>query len=168
MRTTSSWSARAAARSPAPRWPPRPASRWRGREDAAARRHLGVLRRRLLAARQPGPAARRHPRLHRGRPHLPGRDARGPRPRRRSRRSSPTRRELVAELEADPALDFEWLPFPEYYDAPGRVPLGRSIQPTNIKRGRAAARGRRRWCGRRSSATAPARAAATPSAAASR
>jgi 3-oxosteroid 1-dehydrogenase len=43
--------------------------------------------------------------------------------------------ELVAELEADPAIDFEWLPFPEYYDAPGRVPFGRSIQPTNVKRG---------------------------------
>src|SRR3954470_7318945 len=43
--------------------------------------------------------------------------------------------ELVAELEADDAIDFEWLPFPEYYDAPGRVPMGRSIQPTNVKRG---------------------------------
>jgi 3-oxosteroid 1-dehydrogenase len=43
--------------------------------------------------------------------------------------------ELVAALEADPAIDFEWLPFPEYYDAPGRVPFGRSIQPTNVKRG---------------------------------
>jgi 3-oxosteroid 1-dehydrogenase len=42
--------------------------------------------------------------------------------------------ELVAELEADEAMEFEWLPFPEYYDAPGRVPLGRSIQPTNVKR----------------------------------
>ena len=42
--------------------------------------------------------------------------------------------ELVAELEADPDLDFEWLPFSEYYDAPGRVPFGRSIQPTNVKR----------------------------------
>ena len=42
--------------------------------------------------------------------------------------------ELVAELEADEAIDFEWLPFPEYYDAPGRVPFGRSIQPTNVKR----------------------------------
>jgi 3-oxosteroid 1-dehydrogenase len=42
--------------------------------------------------------------------------------------------ELVAELEADPGMGFEWLPFPEYYNAPGRVPLGRSIQPTNIKR----------------------------------
>lgn len=42
--------------------------------------------------------------------------------------------ELVAELEADPGFAFEWLPFAEYYDAPGRVPWGRSIQPTNIKR----------------------------------
>src|SRR3954452_21120699 len=43
--------------------------------------------------------------------------------------------ELVAELESDPAIDFEWLPFPEYYAAPGRVPFGRSIQPANVKRG---------------------------------
>ena len=41
---------------------------------------------------------------------------------------------LVAQLEDDPGFDFEWLPFSEYYDAPGRVPFGRSIQPTNIKR----------------------------------
>ncbi len=41
---------------------------------------------------------------------------------------------LVAELEADDAFTFEWLPFPEYYDAPGRVSWGRSIQPSNIKR----------------------------------
>jgi 3-oxosteroid 1-dehydrogenase len=41
---------------------------------------------------------------------------------------------LVAQLEEDPDLDFEWLPFSEYYDAPGRVPFGRSIQPTNVKR----------------------------------
>jgi len=41
---------------------------------------------------------------------------------------------LVAQLEDDPDLDFEWLPFSEYYDAPGRVPFGRSIQPTNVKR----------------------------------
>jgi 3-oxosteroid 1-dehydrogenase len=41
---------------------------------------------------------------------------------------------LVAALEDDPDLDFEWLAFSEYYDAPGRVPFGRSIQPTNIKR----------------------------------
>ena len=42
---------------------------------------------------------------------------------------------LVAELEADAAIDFAWLPFPEYYDAPGRVPSGRSIQPTDVRRG---------------------------------
>ncbi len=42
--------------------------------------------------------------------------------------------ELVAELEADPDLDLEWLPFPEYYDAPGRVPMGRSIQPVKVRR----------------------------------
>lgn len=41
---------------------------------------------------------------------------------------------LVAALEADPLMDFEWIPFSEYYDAPGRVPMGRSIQPKNIKR----------------------------------
>lgn len=42
--------------------------------------------------------------------------------------------ELVAELESDEAIEFEWLPFPEYYDAPGRVPFGRSVQPTNVRR----------------------------------
>jgi 3-oxosteroid 1-dehydrogenase len=41
---------------------------------------------------------------------------------------------LVAALEDDPALDFEWLPFPEYFDAPGRVSWGRSIQPVNVRR----------------------------------
>jgi 3-oxosteroid 1-dehydrogenase len=42
--------------------------------------------------------------------------------------------DLVATLESDPDLDFEWLPFSEYYDAPGRVPMGRSIQPIAIRR----------------------------------
>ena len=41
---------------------------------------------------------------------------------------------LVAALEEDPALEFEWLPFPEYFDAPGRVNWGRSIQPVNVRR----------------------------------
>jgi 3-oxosteroid 1-dehydrogenase len=41
---------------------------------------------------------------------------------------------LVDALESDPVLDFEWLPFPEYFDAPGRVGWGRSIQPVNVKR----------------------------------
>ncbi|WP_309647628.1 FAD-dependent oxidoreductase [Nocardioides sp.] len=42
--------------------------------------------------------------------------------------------ELVAELESDEDIDFEWLPFAEYYDAPGRVPMGRSIQPLKVRR----------------------------------
>ncbi|MEZ0577718.1 FAD-dependent oxidoreductase [Nocardioides sp. MH1] len=42
--------------------------------------------------------------------------------------------ELVAALEADDLMDFEWIPFSEYYDAPGRVPMGRSIQPVSIRR----------------------------------
>ena len=62
--------------------------------------------------------------------------------------------ELVAELERDPAMEFEWLPFPEYYDAPGRVPLRRSIQPDEHQAGRPAARGGASWCDRRSSGTA--------------
>ncbi|MEV7428024.1 FAD-dependent oxidoreductase [Nocardioides sp. NPDC092400] len=42
--------------------------------------------------------------------------------------------ELVAELESDELMEFEWTPFAEYYDAPGRVPSGRSIQPSGIRR----------------------------------
>jgi 3-oxosteroid 1-dehydrogenase len=41
---------------------------------------------------------------------------------------------LVKLLETDEAFDFEWLPFPEYFDAPGRVAMGRSIQPSAVKR----------------------------------
>lgn len=41
---------------------------------------------------------------------------------------------LVERLEADPLMEFEWIPFAEYYDAPGRVPMGRSIQPSAIRR----------------------------------
>ncbi|WP_435771350.1 FAD-dependent oxidoreductase [Nocardioides sp. SYSU DS0651] len=41
---------------------------------------------------------------------------------------------LVAELEADPLMALEWIPFAEYYDAPGRVPMGRSVQPCTIRR----------------------------------
>ena len=41
--------------------------------------------------------------------------------------------QVVAALE-EAGIDFEWLPFPEYYDAPGRCPMGRSIQPTSTKR----------------------------------
>lgn len=42
--------------------------------------------------------------------------------------------ELVRELDDDPLLSFSWLPFSEYYDAPGRVPFGRSIQPAEVRR----------------------------------
>ncbi|MFI7589728.1 FAD-dependent oxidoreductase [Spongisporangium articulatum] len=42
--------------------------------------------------------------------------------------------ELVTRLEDDLGIGFEWLPFPEYYDAPGRVPGGRSIQPVSVPR----------------------------------
>ncbi|MEO6472024.1 MAG: FAD-dependent oxidoreductase [Aeromicrobium sp.] len=41
---------------------------------------------------------------------------------------------LVAHLEADDAFGFEWLPFPEYFDVPGRVTMGRSIAPVKIRR----------------------------------
>lgn len=41
---------------------------------------------------------------------------------------------LVAELESDPAIEFEWIPFPEYFAAPGRVGFGRSIQPVELGR----------------------------------
>jgi len=41
---------------------------------------------------------------------------------------------LVEALTADGTFAFEWTPFPEYYDAPGRVPGGRSIQPSAVRR----------------------------------
>jgi glycine/D-amino acid oxidase-like deaminating enzyme len=37
--------------------------------------------------------------------------------------------ELVARLEEDPVLGFAWQAFPDYFDAPGRQPVGRSIVP---------------------------------------
>ncbi|ANH37059.1 3-oxosteroid 1-dehydrogenase [Nocardioides dokdonensis FR1436] len=40
---------------------------------------------------------------------------------------------LVAELEKDPALEFRLQPFPDYFDAAGRVPMGRSIVPLEIE-----------------------------------
>lgn len=41
---------------------------------------------------------------------------------------------LVARLDAEADFGFAWSPFPEYFDAPGRVPMGRSIQPANVRR----------------------------------
>jgi succinate dehydrogenase/fumarate reductase flavoprotein subunit len=42
--------------------------------------------------------------------------------------------EVVAALESDPAIEFEWRPFPDYFDAPGRVGGGRSIAPCDLPR----------------------------------
>lgn len=41
---------------------------------------------------------------------------------------------LVEELEADPAIAFEWRPFPDYFDRPGRVAGGRSFVPCDLPR----------------------------------
>lgn len=41
---------------------------------------------------------------------------------------------LVRALTDDGTFAFEWTPFPEYFDVPGRVPGGRSIQPSAVKR----------------------------------
>lgn len=40
--------------------------------------------------------------------------------------------ELVDVLEGDPALQFEWRPFPDYFEAPGRVDNGRSFVPLDL------------------------------------
>ena len=41
---------------------------------------------------------------------------------------------VVAALEQDPAVRFEWRPFPDYFDRPGRVPRGRSFVPCDLPR----------------------------------
>ncbi|MGW2589820.1 FAD-dependent oxidoreductase [Streptomyces sp. NPDC001515] len=43
--------------------------------------------------------------------------------------------ELVARLEEDPALAFEWRAFPDYVDAPGRMDAGRSFVPLDLDPG---------------------------------
>ncbi|OKK07472.1 3-oxosteroid 1-dehydrogenase [Streptomyces sp. CB02488] len=40
--------------------------------------------------------------------------------------------ELVARLEADPAIAFEWRAFPDYVAAPGRMDAGRSFVPLDL------------------------------------
>ncbi len=40
--------------------------------------------------------------------------------------------DLVAALEQDPAIEFVWRAFPDYFDLPGRVPQGRSIVPVDL------------------------------------
>lgn len=39
---------------------------------------------------------------------------------------------LVSELNANPHLDFWWMPFPDYYDTPGSLPRGRAIFPEEL------------------------------------
>lgn len=39
---------------------------------------------------------------------------------------------LAEELEQDPAVEFEWRPFPDYFDAPGRMAHGRSFVPLDL------------------------------------
>ena len=50
-------------------------------------------------------------------------------------------------------MEFEWLPFPEYYDAPGRVPFGARSSPRTSSGPSCRSRWVS-WCGRRSSGTA--------------
>ncbi|MET8217328.1 FAD-dependent oxidoreductase [Streptomyces hirsutus] len=40
--------------------------------------------------------------------------------------------ELVARLERDPAVEFEWSAFPDYFAAPGRMDAGRSFMPRDL------------------------------------
>ncbi|WP_248964143.1 FAD-dependent oxidoreductase [Sphaerisporangium perillae] len=40
--------------------------------------------------------------------------------------------EVVAFLERDPAIEFEWRPFPDYFPAPGRAEAGRSLVPLDL------------------------------------
>ena len=40
--------------------------------------------------------------------------------------------EVVEALEGDPAIEFEWRPFPEYFDLPGRRDTGRSLNPLDL------------------------------------
>ncbi|MDP5181893.1 FAD-dependent oxidoreductase [Blastococcus sp. BMG 814] len=39
---------------------------------------------------------------------------------------------LVEFLERDPAIAFEWRPFPDYFAAPGRMDAGRAINPLDL------------------------------------
>ncbi|WP_028463576.1 FAD-dependent oxidoreductase [Nocardia sp. 348MFTsu5.1] len=39
---------------------------------------------------------------------------------------------VVDFLESDPNIEFEWRPFPDYYQAPGRMDSGRAINPLDL------------------------------------
>ena len=41
---------------------------------------------------------------------------------------------LVAALEDDRSIEFEWRAFPDYFDRPGRVARGRSFVPLDLPR----------------------------------
>ncbi|MGP4022365.1 FAD-binding protein [Actinomadura sp. 3N407] len=43
-----------------------------------------------------------------------------------------TAAELVEFLERDPEIEFEWRAFPDYFDAPGRLDMGRSFVPLDL------------------------------------
>ncbi|MEV0973981.1 FAD-dependent oxidoreductase [Microtetraspora glauca] len=40
--------------------------------------------------------------------------------------------EVAEFLERDPAIEFEWRPFPDYFAAPGRMDMGRSFVPLDL------------------------------------
>ncbi|WP_067180629.1 FAD-dependent oxidoreductase [Microtetraspora niveoalba] len=40
--------------------------------------------------------------------------------------------EVADFLERDPAIEFEWRPFPDYFAAPGRMDMGRSFVPLDL------------------------------------
>lgn len=42
--------------------------------------------------------------------------------------------ELVKALEHDPAIEFRWTAFPDYFPGPGRMDLGRSMMPVALPR----------------------------------
>ncbi|WAP51313.1 FAD-binding protein [Arthrobacter sp. ATA002] len=42
--------------------------------------------------------------------------------------------ELVKALEHDPAIEFRWTAFPDYFPGPGRMEVGRSIMPVDLPR----------------------------------
>ncbi|WP_427004902.1 FAD-dependent oxidoreductase [Pseudarthrobacter sp. H2] len=41
---------------------------------------------------------------------------------------------FVAEFEQDPAIEFKFIPFPDYFAAPGRKDVGRSVMPEDLPR----------------------------------
>ncbi len=42
--------------------------------------------------------------------------------------------ELVAAFEKDPAIEFSWMAFPDYFPGPGRKDVGRSMVPVDLPR----------------------------------